>query len=109
MKLAIELRYVRPRVGSDQISQRLALGNQCSASAIGDLFVIGKLTAINIEHEEAKGGRQVGVLPSSIDGTDQVRHRLPTLASDLSQRLPERFLKADTRAASRNCDRALGN
>src|SRR5712692_4744059 len=71
------------------------------------LVKVGKLVAIEVEHEEANGRRLIAVLPRRIDRGDQIRQGDGATAGDLLQPPPERILEAHARLMSRDDDGAL--
>ena len=57
-------------------------------------LTVGKLPAVEIEHEKSYGRRQISLLPLDIDRGDQVAQGGLSRARDLLQRPPKRILEA---------------
>ena len=80
------------------------LGNQSRPGP-----VIKNLVAIEAQHEEPNGGRQVAVLAIAIDAINETRQRRLTCFSNLFQSAPELILKADACLVFANDNRALND
>src|SRR5262249_54334377 len=85
-------------------ARRGARGHQL-ARPLAPRFMIGELVAVEVEHEETYGRRQVAVLSLRIDRGDQVRQRHVAPAGNLLEPFPERILEAHAGLVAGNDDR----
>src|SRR2546430_5660730 len=69
--------------------------------------MVGELVAVEVEHEETNGRRQVAVLSLRIDHGDEVRQRHVAPAGNLLEPFPERILEADAGLVAGDDDRAF--
>src|SRR5262245_53403128 len=69
--------------------------------------MVGELVAIEVEHEQANGRRQVAVLSLRIDRGDEVRQRHVAPAGNLLESFPEPTLEAHAGLVAGNDDGAF--
>src|SRR5882762_3044691 len=85
----------------------LARGVNTELRRRGLRLFLQDLVAIEAEHEEANGRRQIAALAVGVDRGNQLRQGRVALAGDLLEAIPERVLEADAGLVAANDDGAL--
>src|SRR4051812_13355323 len=77
------------------------------ARAVPPVLVACRPVAIEIEHEQANGRRQVAVLTAGVDGGDELGQGHVSLARDFLQARPESILETDAGLVTSDDDGAF--